>query len=307
MIEIQKTVQKNYTTHDEYERVFGRFQRIPTFNLNHKIEKRMYTHRVSLPLKKHMSKVFSIEATINGQKLRLLVDTGAQISALFDDVNVELQEEKETLQVGSVSGAQQQQKLYRAKQVMFGSIEVFHMAFTKLKRDKFKVLGINVLRIDGILGWDVLSQFDFSLSERFITFYDNIETKVPSNMISTTFPTLLATDVQGNMIVFGFDSGAHYSWLAESEIKRYTLRVKDEGNALTMGVHGLEKIPVKIIQQAKYFLGNHSVFLKDVHTGYTQIFSNFKYNGILGNELLRGMKIYFINSKSTMILEEVKS
>lgn len=306
-VTVTKTIGKDYVSHVQYEHVMKAFRQIPEFNLNKNIEKRIYSSHQVIPLKKHFTKVFSLEATINGKRVRLLVDTGAQISALFDGVNIDLKEEKEHLIVGSISGQTQNQKLYRAKQVQFGGVELFNVGFTKLNPENFKILGIKVLRIDGILGWDVLSQFDFSLSEKALTIYTNIETSKQTNMIQTTFPTLLANDPSGHLVVLGFDSGAHNSWIAESEIQRMILPLKEQGNALTMGVHGLEKINVKVVEQVKYFLANHSILLKDIHTGYTQIFPNFKYNGILGNELLHGYTIYFINSKSVMLLEENKT
>ncbi|MGL5978327.1 MAG: retropepsin-like aspartic protease [Erysipelotrichaceae bacterium] len=303
---IHRTIQKDFIAHESYEAIRRRFANLQQINLNANIERRVYAKRFQLKLTKHFAKVYSVKVKVNGKTLSMLVDTGAQISALFDDVSLDLKEEKQTLTIGSVSGQTQEQKFYRSHEMDLGGMILYNVGFTSLQRTKFKIMNIKVLRIDGILGWDILSQFDFSLDEQALVFHSDIETTIPNNMIHASFPTLLGNDASGSMVVLGFDSGAHYSWIDEGEILRMQLNMQEEGNAFTMGVHGLEKIPIKLVEKVKYYLAHNAILIHQVHTGYTRIFPNIKYNAILGNEILKGYRIYFINSKECIRLEERK-
>ncbi|MGL5540523.1 MAG: aspartyl protease family protein [Erysipelotrichaceae bacterium] len=305
-VEIRRTVKKYLLSHEQYEVVRRRFLRIPQLNLNKPLEYRVFTDRYSLPLTKHLAKVYSIQVKINGVSLRLLVDTGAQVSALFDDVKLALKEEKVEVNVGSVSGQIQQQRFVRAKEVDLKGMMLYNVGFTILKRHNFKVLNMRILRVDGILGWDILSQFDFCLEEKAITFFHNHEAYGEPNMMEASFPTLLATDASGHLAILGFDSGAHRSWIDPGDIKRQNLTVLESGTALTMGVHGMERIDIDIIEKVKFYLENNAILIRKIHTGYTQIFPNFKFHAILGNEIMKGYRLYFVNSKTCIHLEEIK-
>ncbi|MFR2885360.1 MAG: hypothetical protein ACLTCB_03540 [Merdibacter sp.] len=80
-----------------------------------------------------------------------------------------------------------------------------------------RLLNVDLLRFDGILGWDLLRTMDFEL--------DTIagQMKVQKNrfrldrpnLIPCSFPTLLLRETDGSVSLFGIDTGARQDGLAK--------------------------------------------------------------------------------------------
>ena len=95
--------------------------------------------------------------------------------------------------------------------------------------------------------------------------------------------------------LFGFDSGSRVSWIGEHAIQKHALTVVHEGSAMGFGVHGLERMDLKIIREWTLFLDKAEITLKDTMTGRVRLFDDFVFDGVFGNEIFRKRRIRIIN------------
>ncbi len=301
---IRKSLTKDFINHQAYTQLSNQLMMNSKLGYNLDLEYRYYYDTFKCPLKHHLMKVYSIEVIVNGYKKRFLLDTGAQISALFDDVNIEVVDLKESIEIGSISGQLKAQSLCQVNKLDIQALSLYNVKMVRLPRTNFKMMNINLLKVDGIIGWDILRHFDFTLSNKYLTFIKPKTIKHKHNLVNTSFPSIMVSDASGNLKVLGFDSGAYKSWLSEAEINKMDLKLDQEANAYTIGIHGLEKIPVKIIKEAKFYGINNTFTFKNIHTGITNIFKNVEYSGILANEVLKTHKLVFLNSQNYFGMEE---
>ena len=69
-----------------------------------------------------------------------------------------------------------------------------------------------------------------------------------------------------------------------------------------VGVHGFEKLPMKIVEQLQVTLDRGAITLKDTMSGRCDLFNGFTFDGVFGNEIFKGRRIRLINSKQVVLL-----
>lgn len=271
-------------------------------------EKFIYQEEFSLPLKKNIFGLFTIPISINHVPCTFIVDTGAQISGIKENFisKLSIAKTKGNLKIGSIGGTHKEMQGLCIDSLQLGAIEYRNQTMIALDQKDFSMRfgNIDLFGFDGILGWDILSELDFEMDDiakvfkvlknRFVFPYHN--------MIKGSFPLFLVKQQNNPLSVFGFDSGSKTSWLSERAIKTYDYEVVDEGSAYGYGVHGLEKMELKIVKEIELYLFKAKIELRNTFTGRTQLFDTFEFDGILGNEIFRGRRIRIINSKQMILI-----
>ena len=74
--------------------------------------------------------------------------------------------------------------------------------------------------------------------------------------------------------------------------------IRDRG----FGVHGLERMDLKIIKQRTLYLDKAEITLKDTMTGRVRLFDDFAFDGVFGNEIFRKRRIRILNSANMVLL-----
>ena len=277
-------------------------------NGDHEVEMNRYQDEFTLPMKRNVFGLLTIPVYINHVLCTFIIDTGAQISGIKESKINELQlkETGHRLPVGSVGGKEKSMKGIRADSFQFGAIEYHNFPMIALKEQDFslKFGKIDLLVFDGILGWDILSTIDFELDDiaKQMKVLKNRFRFDHPNMIMGSFPFFIVKMPDQKIGIFGFDSGSKISWIGEDAIEKFQLQIADEGTTFGFGVHGLEELDIKVISSVELYLYKAHIHLKHVGTGRVHLFAEFCFDGVLGNEIFKGRRIRFVNSKAMVLI-----
>lgn len=275
-------------------------------------EVRIYQESFTLPMRRNMFGLLTIPVYINHVLCHFIVDTGAQISGIRSTTieKVGACPTKGKLDVGSIGGKEKSMQGYRAKELQIGGLAYLNKAMIVLDQEQFSIefsLGfasVDLMNFDGILGWDILSTLDFEMDDIAHEFrvLKNVYKFPTTNMVPGSFPVFLCKNTKGNVALFGFDSGSKVSWLSEAYIEKENVSIVASGDALGFGVHGMEKLPMKIVDELVVYLDRAKITLKDTMTGRCHLFENFTFDGVLGNQIFKGRRIRIVNSKNVVLL-----
>lgn len=255
----------------------------------------------SLKLKKNMFGLYLVKVMVNHYPAMFLVDTGAQITTITDRCAKAFQTRKleGSIPMEGFSGKRKESSLVMIDRFDLGDLHITHqpMAVCDSSNINLYLFSINLIGIDGILGWDILSTLDFEIDDA------NLQLNILSstidapfkNLISTTFPTLILQGRKQENLIAGFDSGAHHSWISKKLAQRYELSGAAE--MMVLGVHGLEKMSTNFAKELRVKLAQTYFVFENVMIGRCDIFENVEFDCVLGNEIIRKRKIRFLNSR----------
>ena len=290
---LNKGAINNHSINEIYENLLGE---------KPKIERRFFMDEFQLPLKKNLFGLYLVKVELNGHMKQFLLDTGAQISACNDQTikDCSLTKTKGSMQIESFAGSAKLLGGVLVDTFRIGGLEIRNqpMVVSAFSDLNISLLGKSLTGIDGILGWDILSTLDFEIDDLNRTFnLIKVNEKIGNcNLIQSLFPTLILLDKNHDYALVGFDSGAKTSWI-NSKLIGDSVNHVDEGEAFVLGVHGLESVHLSIGDQVRFKLFQANIHFENIMTGRTNVFKNFEFDAILGNELLRKRKIRFINSQ----------
>ncbi len=275
---------------------------------HHDWEIRKFQNEFSLPLSRNIFGLYTIPVYINHIKATFVVDTGAQISGIKKDRihHFQLRKAPGKLTVGSIGGKNKTLDGFIADAFQMGVIEISNMGLVSLDSKEFSLRfgNIDLFRFDGIIGWDILHQLDFEIDDiekKFKVIQNRFRIPHP-NMIKGSFPCLLTKKANGDIVLFGLDTGSRISWIGEESISKHQLSVIQEGSALGMGVHGVEKLNIKVIKEWKLYLDKAEINLQNTITGRVDLFEGFRFDGVFGNDIFHRRRIRVINSAGMVLL-----
>lgn len=273
-----------------------------------KEEKVVYQDEFTLPMKRNIFGLLVVPVYINHCLCHFILDTGAQISTVRQKTldKLGLNKKNQTIEVGSIGGKQKHLDSIVIDCMQFGGIAYRNKAMVVLSQDAFSLRFANVdmLTFDGLLGWDVLSTLDFELddiSHECKVLKNHFRFPNP-NMIPGDFPFLLVKDERGKVLTFGFDSGSKRSWFSEDSMKKHGWEEEQEIKALGFGVHGMESMQMKMFKNAIVYVDRAKIQLTHTVSGPVDMFDRFSFDGVFGNEVFKGRRIRFVNSKSMVLL-----
>lgn len=263
---------------------------------------------ISIPLHRSISGLFLITVTIDTCDYRFVLDTGAQVSGISERLIQKHWPKKlpGTLSIGSIGGKMETMQGYLFPEISIASLTIHEMPMIALQSSlfQFQILSYEVSMFDGIIGWDILSHFDFEIDDigKQWKLLNNRFSFPHPNMVKASFPVFIVKDAKGNVLPMGFDSGAKISWMDEKKLREYGYSISGEAVTLGMGVHGLEEIKIKQYAHMELYLYKAKIQLYTIPTGRTNVFPNVTLAGILGNEIFRNRRIRIVNSKEMVLL-----
>lgn len=262
----------------------------------------------TLPLSRNIFGLFLVPVIINHKQAKFVVDTGAQVSGIKGELMkaYKMKQAPGSLRIGSIGGKNKEMQGLIADSFQLGSMEIANMAMIALDSSALSMrLGnIDLFGFDGILGWDILHQLDFEMDDiakTFVVLKNRFRIPHP-NMIKGGFPCFLTRRIDGGISLFGFDSGSRVSWIGEQAIQQHQLQIVHEGTAMGFGVHGLERLDMKIVKEWILYLDKARITLHHTMSGRVALFDGFVFDGIFGNEIFRGRRIRLINSAGMVLL-----
>lgn len=82
-----------------------------------------------------------------------------------------------------------------------------------------------------------------------------------------------------------------HGWEEEQEVK-----------GLGFGVHGMESMQMKMFKNVEVYVDRAKIRLTHTISGPVDMFDRFTFDGVFGNEVFKGRRIRFVNSKSMILL-----
>ncbi|MDF9824964.1 hypothetical protein M2475_001417 [Breznakia sp. PF5-3] len=290
--------------HDTYAPTL--YQELDVFHQFNGFEKRKIIFHLptfTMKIKKNLMGLYVGSVKTQGKTMTFLIDTGAQISGILKKSvsDLEVQPIEQVVHVGSIGGRSKQASCVTISKLFFGAVEIQNQPLVLLDDKDFSIpyVNIKVMKFDGIIGWDILRNFDFEIDDVHSTFslLRQQEDFFIKNFIPSSFPCVCLLDQNHKPAIFGFDSGAKESWLGENYVNRSNLDVDIEQKAYGMGVLGMESMDLSIIHTLDLYLYDSKISLQKIMTGRVDMFKNLEIAGVLGNKIFRNKKIQIFPSK----------
>lgn len=255
----------------------------------------------TLKLRQNIFGIYLINVHISGNDYEFILDTGASISGLLaKHVEAFKLEKIGSLPIASAGGTINDTGVFCIPRMFIGGLELLNQPVAQLNDADFNFGPINkqIMHFDGIIGWDILKNFDFSIDNANMLFkcLKQTNTGLPQNLIGSSIPVMIVKDENNKDVVFGLDSGAHISWLNENFVTKAALQVTGNKPSFQLGVMGMEMVNIKIIRRCHYKLFDKEIVLKNTRTGVTMISQNCYLDGIMGNEIFEDHEVVFKNS-----------
>lgn len=276
--------------------------------VTYKEKRSVFADEFKLGMQRILTGLYSVPIMCNGIKMNFVIDTGAQVSGIFEQSAKMLNKDllKKRLEVSSIGGKNEKLNGIIVDRLIFGSIEYQDFPMVVMQ-DNFLTkysLFKNVVGFDGLIGWDILSKMDFEIDDIACCF-KMIKNKYRfdyGNLLVGSFPVLLAKNAEGEILQFGFDSGSRNSWLAKSLIENHALEKRDK-KYYGWGVHGFEKMESICLEKFEFNLAKAHVIIRNIDSGRVDMFGKDLLDGVLGNEIFRNRRIRFINSKNIVLFK----
>ncbi len=254
-----------------------------------------------LKLSKSILGFFTINILVNGYRAKVLVDTGAETTVFSDRFlkNSQISWNREhKIEVKSFNNSSSQVYLASIEKLAIKEISLRNLPVIVLEDSNLKFA---FFKLDGIIGWDVLSKFDFEInykSRELVFNIDNDDNNVGVELINATFPSVLLMDYNNKLVVYGLDTGARKSWISDKIAEKYNLDVVSFKRKKYRGASGKEIVDVRIVKEHFIKFGNYFICFNGIKTGYTKFLKGTEFDGVIGTDVLLNSGIRFINSKN---------
>lgn len=243
-----------------------------------------------------------IKVKINGKKYRFWVDTGAGLSVVTDKVA-----RKCGLKQYVPGNATATTATGNAVSISFAVIDSLkgagldvknHPCLVLRKNDlKFKILGITVVKINGIIGWNLLQELavDIDFKEEKIRFAlpQNTPVKDP-NFFWMDVPTVNTTSEKNENTDFFIDTGASESGLYADILNKVDTS-KAIRKKITLGsAGGTKTIDTYVLPEVKLKIGDQVLTLVNTAV-HPELHNNstFLRYGVIGTRELNNFLLHF--------------
>jgi predicted aspartyl protease len=272
------------------------------FFIKHPDEKILLPQAITIPFKPSASGTPMIKVKINGKTYHFWFDTGAGMtvlsSATAEACKVKMHKSEMGLAMAA-SGNIVNLSPAIIDTLEIGGLKVVNHPCTILSQKdlEFRILGIRVLKIDGIIGWNLLQQLDVTVNNktREISLAPAGENKSDKNNFYWFGQPFIACTDSAAKIPFTFflDTGAdspgvykaYLSRADTSKAKRKTIALGSAG--------GVKKMNTLIFPLIKLKAGGQQLVLKNVSQDPHNEDTLFECDGVLGINNFKGKTIHF--------------
>lgn len=248
-----------------------------------------------LPMSLSLSGCPTIEATINGKKKYLWLDTGAEMTvlshSLANDCNVTRSLNNE-LEVENSSSKSFNTDIAFIDSIEIGNFSILNQPSLILMDDLLEIQNPNtkeVMIIDGIIGWDIIQhiylEIDYHRKQVMIQKPQKINT-TENNLFFCGSPIVKVTGNNNIPLFFGLDTGANKSHfdvplltkVDNLKIQKKTVHAGGIGDVKEIEIDSIESLIV-------YLNGNQSIHLHSVRKVLAEFATFFKLDGVFGSDI----------------------
>ena len=241
-----------------------------------------------------------VKVKVNGKQYTFWLDTGAGFTVLSSTVAAACKVKQPSSQTiaTAATGNIIDVGYGLIDTLQAGGLKVYHHPCLILnkKQLEFKVLGIRLLKIDGIIGWNLLQELAVTIDSKNkkVTFEPGKKNPVAdNNFFWMNSPMVNVTDSTGNLLTFGLDTGADktavysaYQWVADTT-NSYT---KEIG---LWSAGGSKKFDSRIYRRVVINVSGKKLVMKNLATQPDMMEGSFSPEGVFGNKELKNYVIHF--------------
>ncbi|HSR54305.1 MAG TPA: aspartyl protease family protein [Acidobacteriota bacterium] len=212
-----------------------------------------------------------VEVKINGRSYDFLLDTGASLSVLSSTVAEEAGVEPASQVSGNVNDVEEI-RFFPAlvPELEMGSLRVRNLPVAIIDSEhlSFGLAGIDLLKVDGILGWTLIRRLRIELDLRQGTarFSPPAPPTTQRNVFWSGCPMVLLHTQDGTPALLGIDTGAQSSEIRSRLIRRLGLASQGDSH-LSIGVGRRQRVTVQTVQDLDLILGRHRLHFDSISTG----------------------------------------
>lgn len=226
-----------------------------------------------------------IEVEVNGEVLKMVLDTGAQGTFLFNDSaeranlnGIKLGD----IQLRDSNNMTSTSSWVIAESIKIGALEVKNEKIITSKRP------FGWKDFDGLLGWPVISQFKLTIDKEsktisFTKSMDRIVTE--SNFIWIGDPVIL-THINKSPELFVLDTGSDRTYFKNNILAENNIETKKALWSISIGLNGRDLSRRDKIEQLTMILDNNLLTFTDyINSPITNVMFNFM-SGVLGADII---------------------
>ena len=253
---------------------------------------------VSIPLGRTLVGTPTLRVRINGKEFEFWLDTGSSLSVLSSDVAAEVGVSllgQETMNVGTFAGIAPVRPAL-LKRIEIGPIViantpviVMDAGLMRVRADADRV-PLGGMRVDGIIGWDIIRQFDVSLDydKRTITLRrpEAMGTRGTSrqNLTWVGKPLVEVRTAVGGTMHFTLDTGSQTSFVNASIVERVGVRTNSFSGRV-FGIGRTEGRAARVVPFMHLDVGGQSVLMKGLIVYAPSCSGILNCDGILGSDI----------------------
>ncbi|WP_394749066.1 aspartyl protease family protein [Spongiimicrobium salis] len=165
----------------------------------------------TIPFKTHLG-LITIPIIFNGIEKQFLFDTGASHSIGFSWVGKELKSTRKTINVSSSGGRVSKLRYHKSGKIELGSVKINKHRILKTRDSEI----FSCYNIDGVLGVDIISEFNWTIDfkEKYLIMYpktfvpESTQLMHPMQLQHKRRPFLILKTEKGKSVRFLLDTGA---------------------------------------------------------------------------------------------------
>lgn len=237
--------------------------------------------------------LFFIDILVDGEKIPLVFDTGASITAISESVanSIGALPSSDSIIVGGNTG--------RTEKVTKGTIPMFQIGNNTIKNisvitvpDNQLDFGFdkegNKLSVNGFLGWDVINKFKWMINPHKRTYIIEKPERIGNEeqLFWDNMP-IINVKYDNHQMYFGFDSGNTESMFSKEFIPY--LKAKEEKVDEIAGVGGIIEEEVYLINSIELTISNQNIELENISVLKRDVFptTDFKVMGLLATDIIQ--------------------
>ena len=268
---------------------------------------------MNLPLNKSLSGSPVISVKVNGVIKNFWVDTHAFLSVLSSDIAEECNiqfNKNEVAKAGTATSHKVDFFPAVADKIEIGelTIENHPVIIIPKKNMEFRVFGMRIIKIDGIIGWNAIRNMylEIDYNKEVLTIRKPFDQKNKErNLYYLEGPIVEFKTAEGLSLNFGLDTGANCTNAFNNILSKIDTVGFKKGHSFVGGAGGKEKIKTRIIPEIQ-------LILNDISIDYTNLRINpssnetFLYrDGLLGIDILNNRSMIIDASNGVCRLTDI--
>jgi hypothetical protein len=250
----------------------------------------------------------NVPVKTNSSSFNFVFDTRASISTIMRKYAEKL--ELRMLDVrykesSGITGKTFDAQLAVADSLYVGDLLIRHVVFQVVPDSILSFPSIEY-EIKGLIGFPVIKELrELHIHQNgLMTTSASTKSNVVQNLAFDEATTVVSLRTPKDTLSFHFDSGANSSQLYANYFRRFESEVKSNAKFDSVqigGAGGMDKIDVYILPEFELRIGNKMAKFSDIHVSTRPPYSNQKYCGNLGQDLISQFDELILNFESMYV------